>query len=344
MGSCHIPPRAIKDSRKDGFIMTISCDLVKDLLPLYHDGICSENSKQLVEEHLSECGNCKSILAKIKDTTLDNQLQRERNDVVGHHAQAVKRKSLIAGISIASVMAFPIVVCLIVNIALDNALDWFFIVLTALMTAASLTVVPLIIEERKGLWTLGSFTGSLTLLLLTCCLYSGGDWFFISIISVLLGLSVLFGPYVVIRIPMKGFMASNNGLLVMAVDTILLYAVVIVSGLYGNDSYYWYSAVMITTVCLLFPWGLFLMIRYLKANTFVRAGLCVIFGGVFLSMMENIINWILGNGFRIQFRNANLLVWNENFTDANIFLLTLISGVVIGGVLLVVGLLRKKKV
>lgn len=214
--------------------MTISCDLVQDILPLYHDGICSEDIKRIVEEHLSQCDECKAVLARISDTRVDDSLALERDDVVRHHTQAVKRKSMIVGISIASIMAVPIVVCLIVNLISNHALDWFFIVLTALMTAASLTVVPLIMEERKGLWTLGSFAGSLTLLLLTCCIYTGGDWFAVAMIPILFSLSVLFAPFVIAQIPLKGFASANKGLLAMIVDTILLFAVVIVSGLYGG--------------------------------------------------------------------------------------------------------------
>ena len=30
----------------------ISCDVIKDLLPLYKDRVCSEKSMDLVEEHL----------------------------------------------------------------------------------------------------------------------------------------------------------------------------------------------------------------------------------------------------------------------------------------------------
>lgn len=324
--------------------MTISCDLVQDILPLYHDGVCSEDSKRIVEEHLSECDECKAVLARINDTMVDDSLALERNDVVKHHTQAVKRKSMIVGISIASIMAVPIVVCLIVNLISNHALDWFFIVLTALMTAASLTVVPLIMEERKGLWTLGSFAGSLTLLLLTCCLYSGGDWFFVAIIPVLFSLSVLFAPFVLAQIPMRGFASNNKGLLAMAVDTFLLFAVIIVSGLYGGyGTDFWQNGLIITLVCSLFPWVLFLIIRYLKANALVRAGLSIVFSGVFLSMIGSIIDLILYGNFNIKFANeANLLVWNTNTIDSNVTLLILISGFVIGGVLLIVGLLRKK--
>jgi predicted anti-sigma-YlaC factor YlaD len=42
--------------------MNISCEIIEDLLPLYHDGVCSNESKAMVEEHLAECENCKKEL------------------------------------------------------------------------------------------------------------------------------------------------------------------------------------------------------------------------------------------------------------------------------------------
>lgn len=330
--------------------MKISCDVIMDLLPLYYDGVCNEGSKKIVEEHLAECESCKSALEKIKNATVENFLKIEREEVVSHHAQAVKRKSFITGISIASVMAVPILVSLIVNLATGRALDWFFIVLTALMTMASVTVVPLVFEKEKALWTLGSFTASLTLLLLTCAIYSGGDWFFVAIIPILFGLSILFAPYVISRLPLTGFMARHKGLLAMLIDTLLLYATIVDSGLYLQGSTwlgYWRPALLITFVSVLFPWGLFLIIRYIKANVFTKAGICVIFGGMFLSVIENVIYWITDGILRFQFRNANLFVWNDSVIngviDANVFLLILLTGFLIGGVLLVIGLLRKKR-
>ena len=43
--------------------MKISCEVIQDLLPLYVDQICSENSKCLVEEHLRECEKCRNVIA-----------------------------------------------------------------------------------------------------------------------------------------------------------------------------------------------------------------------------------------------------------------------------------------
>lgn len=41
--------------------MKISCNIIEDLLPLYVDDIVSEDSRQLVEEHLRECPACRKM-------------------------------------------------------------------------------------------------------------------------------------------------------------------------------------------------------------------------------------------------------------------------------------------
>lgn len=38
--------------------MKLSCEIIRDLLPLYQDGLCSPESRQAVEEHLSQCPVC----------------------------------------------------------------------------------------------------------------------------------------------------------------------------------------------------------------------------------------------------------------------------------------------
>lgn len=46
--------------------MKNECDIVGDLLFSYNDGILSNTSKELVEEHLKKCEKCKKILEEIK--------------------------------------------------------------------------------------------------------------------------------------------------------------------------------------------------------------------------------------------------------------------------------------
>jgi len=47
--------------------MKISCEVIKDLLPLYHDGVCSNESKAIVEEHLAHCDQCNAELRAMLD-------------------------------------------------------------------------------------------------------------------------------------------------------------------------------------------------------------------------------------------------------------------------------------
>ena len=42
--------------------MKIDCGIVQDLIPSYADKVCSESSKQCVEEHIKECKACQAYL------------------------------------------------------------------------------------------------------------------------------------------------------------------------------------------------------------------------------------------------------------------------------------------
>ena len=48
--------------------MKYSCNLIRDILPLYHDGVVSKESEQAVEEHFCECEECKSYYVKMCQT------------------------------------------------------------------------------------------------------------------------------------------------------------------------------------------------------------------------------------------------------------------------------------
>gem|GEM_PF-822557 len=45
----------------------ISCDVIKDLLLLYKDDMCSEKSGEMIEAHLSECADCREYLKALNE-------------------------------------------------------------------------------------------------------------------------------------------------------------------------------------------------------------------------------------------------------------------------------------
>lgn len=46
--------------------MKAECEVVRDLLPLYIDGVCSAESRTLVEEHLSGCDTCREVCERMR--------------------------------------------------------------------------------------------------------------------------------------------------------------------------------------------------------------------------------------------------------------------------------------
>ncbi len=103
--------------------MNISCEIIKDLLPLYHDGVCSNDSRTMVEEHLAYCDNCKAELQ-----AMDEELPIKNAEQNLNEAEAVKKlsrrwkkgmnKSLLKGILI------TIVIIALVALVLYSFMDF----------------------------------------------------------------------------------------------------------------------------------------------------------------------------------------------------------------------------
>ena len=47
----------------------MNCNIVKDLIPLYIDGCCSEESEKVIEEHIHDCNECKKLFEDMKSTS-----------------------------------------------------------------------------------------------------------------------------------------------------------------------------------------------------------------------------------------------------------------------------------
>ena len=106
--------------------MKYNCKVIQDLLPLYTDGICSDVSAQMVEEHLKECASCEKIAKELQDDSVEKTLGKECDHVVLSHEKKVSKKMVTAGSITAAVLLIPVIVCLICNLAIGHALDWFF--------------------------------------------------------------------------------------------------------------------------------------------------------------------------------------------------------------------------
>lgn len=98
--------------------MNYPCNLIQDLLPLYLDGVCSEESKTVVEQHLIKCPNCRKYYSAMResDEIIIMPPNAEREIQKATSFQSVKKtlfrkQILIAAVSIIvlAVIAFAVI-------------------------------------------------------------------------------------------------------------------------------------------------------------------------------------------------------------------------------------------
>ena len=198
------------------------CEVIRDLLPLYADDVCSERSREIIEEHLRECPECSALLEQLKKSEIEDDLREEKEQVIEHQAKQFRRRSATVGSTVSGLFMIPIVICLIVNLTTGHALDWFYVVLAGLAVCASLVIVPLNVARDKLFWTFCAFTVTLLVLLAVCNFYTHGNWFFLAASAVLFGFSVLFLPFLMKARPVQEMLGSfSRPLAVLSVDLIL---------------------------------------------------------------------------------------------------------------------------
>ncbi len=83
------------------------CDVIKDLLPLYADNVCSEKSTECVEEHLQECAECSEELRKIKECptvpAVDEDLKKAVKNA-GKRIKKGKKKTVIETVALVLIL------------------------------------------------------------------------------------------------------------------------------------------------------------------------------------------------------------------------------------------------
>lgn len=84
--------------------MKYACNLIKDLLPLYHDEVCSEESKQAVEEHFEECQECQEYYKKLNESDIvelasfDEKMEEKKVESLKKVRRKLRKRDILFGI------------------------------------------------------------------------------------------------------------------------------------------------------------------------------------------------------------------------------------------------------
>ncbi|MBQ4529800.1 MAG: zf-HC2 domain-containing protein [Lachnospiraceae bacterium] len=92
-----------------------TCEIVQDLLPLYIDEACSEESKKVVEGHVEECSKCHKYIEQLKSSIIENSFSEESEHIIANHKRKIR--NLMIGIGC---------LCIVVSV-LIMSLGWIFI-------------------------------------------------------------------------------------------------------------------------------------------------------------------------------------------------------------------------
>ena len=319
--------------------MTYSCELIRDLLPLYKDEVCSQESRRAVEEHIADCSVCAGLLSRLGDGAIEETIEKEKGEVISRQAKFFRRKSAFVGAVVAAIFMLPILVCLIVDLASGAGLSWFFIVLASLLVAASLIIVPLMVSENRWLWTITAFTASLLILLAVYCIYTGGRWYFVAATASLFGLAAVFLPFVVRARPVAGRLGENKGVKVMLTDTGLFILMMVCIGLYVRSALYWSIALAVSLPLMILAWVIFALIRFPRYNGLIKAGTCCAVVGIFGFFTGPAIDVLMGRPAGIPAFSP--FIWNAFTIDGNVVWAVLIAGILAGAVLAIIGLIKE---
>ena len=239
--------------------MNKECEVIRDLLPLYVDDVCSGTSRELIEEHLQDCPECSAILEKIRKNEIENNLREEKEQVIEYQAKRFKRRSTTVGSVVSGLFMVPILICLIINLSVGGSLGWFYLVLGGLAVVASWTLVPLMVQRNKLFWSFCAFVLSVLFTLAVACFYTHGKWFFLASSAVLFGFALIGLPFALRAEPVRAFIGNyNRWIIVGAVDLILFANMMNMITLYSKS---FLSTVFMALMCAAGAWLLYSSIK-----------------------------------------------------------------------------------
>ena len=204
--------------------------------------------------------------------------------------------------------------CFICDLAINKGLTWFWIVLSALVLAFTFINLPKFIKKYKLILLPLSMFLSLCLLLGVCCLYTGGNWFWVASLSVLLGVVIIFTPIYFSKYKVFAKIKKFADFISIGIDFVMLnlllfviYSFTISNG-YSNNNWYFKIALPVVLTVYLFL-NILLAVRFLKINRLLKTSIILFL----VSILYFIIPFIKVDNINMQKEINQINVFQANF-------------------------------
>ncbi|MBQ8823526.1 MAG: zf-HC2 domain-containing protein [Lachnospiraceae bacterium] len=130
------------------------CNIVKDLLPLYIEELCSEDSKEYVEKHLKNCGECKESFEYLKYSELCVEtVEKQEVNAFKKLERYISGKILISYFLLLAVIVVGTVVLLCTTAY--TSVGFYYVLMPVVMVATGVTfrnVSSVNVESRMKKW------------------------------------------------------------------------------------------------------------------------------------------------------------------------------------------------
>ena len=271
----------------------ISCEIIQDILPLYHDHVCSDKSRALVEEHLEGCTACSDMLAAMDDDKIETDLLTETHDVLKKHEKKERSLAFKTGIIFAGILILPVVIAIMIT--LPGYSDWKTdaVLIASMLLVAGLTVVPLVsTRKRLSKTIIFSTTALLFVIFFTEMFFTDGGilYFAETAFSTIFGLSIPLFPVLVWQADLPDTLKKHRGILCMSWDTLWFYLMIFAFCIAYPDSVH--DLIFVSSFFVAAIWLLFLVIRYLPFNGLIKTGVSVVICGMCIAI-GNGAGWIM---------------------------------------------------
>ena len=349
--------------------MKISCDVIKDLLPLYNDGVCSDESAKLVDQHLKECGS----LNRIKEDSPVRMLKLEEKNIIGEYRKSLWDKTMSFVLYLIVVPLFNTLIYVFSTPLLDYfSIEWTYLFgegigFAAAVFAVNLCVIlnsvylPCVLKtNRKVRISVFSSIIPILILIIMICSLGGQNPIVLTILLLpaiaYLALSVAFIPSKLrmdFKSPMRYKKASTR---LSIIETLLLPVCAVWVGFISGGNIRMYDSMLATLLisipCILLLWSITLIYRFLNVNGIIKASAYVFLIGLFTGSFSTI--WCYSGMQRLGFGRSDFYYsildcdlsnfGSNSRLPANISMIMLIVFVIVALSLFAIGSIGDKKI
>ena len=237
--------------------------------------------------------------------------------------------------------------CFICDLVINKTLSWFWIVLSSLLLSFTFTNLPKLIKKHKLILLPLSMYLALCILLAVCATYTKGDWFWISALSVLFVLTIIFTPIYIKKYDVFKKFRPFNDFVSIGVDCIMLNLLLVIINLYTlPQTNWWYITIALPIVLAVYVTiNIVLCVRFLKINKPLKTGILLFLIDLFIYLPPTLIK-VKNPAVQKELEDmnifkANFLNWQTETLENNIHLIIALTLLLLAVVFLAVGFILR---